>query len=428
MKFDDLKTKYDISDVELFNQSHSSHKIIFQANKLKQIESNHINGYSIRTIKNKKIGSASCYGELNLESLCEKAISNSAFSDTVSITLPEKINLNENDSLLNKDLTRDFINQGKEIIDEINKKHSDILIDISFDLTTLQESTENSSSLQYSYSSNLYSFSASLRETKENNFVEIFTAVVESEIPDIKSYINDSIKYYELSKKSAKARNGCFPVLFTSKAVKELIEIIELALNGKQVNQKSSPWFDSLGKNVLSKNLTIKQDPSFGYMKRSIDHEGVEIKPLILINKGVLENFYFDLLSASKHSKAQQSSGNGFRNCLNSHIEPALLNLIIEPGNNSMDKIIKNINYGILVDQTMGGLSTNISGDISVNVDLGFLIENGEIIGRVKDTMVSGNIYKAFNNVIELSNDLKQHWSNIYCPDILFDGFTVTSG
>ena len=75
----------------------------------------------------------------------------------------------------------------------------------------------------------------------------------------------------------------------------------------------------------------------------------------------------------------------------------------------------------------MGGLSTNISGDFSVNVDVGFLIENVELIGRVKDTMVSGNIYNALNNVIELSNNSRWYWSNIYNPDMLLGGFTVTA-
>lgn len=103
-----------------------------------------------------------------------------------------------------------------------------------------------------------------------------------------------------------------------------------------------------------------------------------------------------------------------------------MLNMIISPGARSLNQIIKDINYGLLVDQTMGGLATNISGDISVNVDIGFLIEKGEITGRVKDTMITGNIYSALNNVLELSNTLKQHWSNIYNPDILIEGLTIT--
>ena len=75
----------------------------------------------------------------------------------------------------------------------------------------------------------------------------------------------------------------------------------------------------------------------------------------------------------------------------------------------------------------MGGLSTNISGNMSLNIDMGFLIEKGEIKGRVKDTMISGNIYNALNNVIDLSNESKCYWSQIYNPDMLLDGFTITS-
>ena len=183
-----------------------------------------------------------------------------------------------------------------------------------------------------------------------------------------------------------------------------------------------------LGKQVLSKLITIKQDPFYGYMKRAIDDEGSEVKPLTLIKNGILENFYYDLASAHKQGPGTSPmTGNGFKPSLTSQPEPTLLNMIVSKGSRSINQIIKDINYGLLIDQTMGGLSTNISGDMSVNIDVGFLIEEGEIVGRVKDTMVTGNIYTALNNIAELSNDLKQHWSNIYNPDMLIDGFTITS-
>ena len=162
-------------------------------------------------------------------------------------------------------------------------------------------------------------------------------------------------------------------------------------------------------------------------MARSIDDEGSIVQPLTLVNKGVLENFYYDLLSASRCMPQNASTGNGFKPSLTTQPEPSLLNMTVESGKKSLNEIIKNIKYGLLVDQTMGGLTANISGDISVNVDLGFFIENGELIGRVKDTMISGNIYTALNNVIELSNSPRWYWSNIYSPDMLLDGFMITS-
>jgi len=49
-------------------------------------------------------------------------------------------------------------------------------------------------------------------------------------------------------------------------------------------------------------------------------------------------------------------------------------------------------------DQMLGG-GSSISGDF-FNVDLGFLVQNR--LGRVKDTMVAGNVYTALKHVVAL--------------------------
>ncbi|NJM28619.1 MAG: TldD/PmbA family protein, partial [Pseudanabaena sp. RU_4_16] len=80
---------------------------------------------------------------------------------------------------------------------------------------------------------------------------------------------------------------------------------------------------------------------------------------------------------------------------------------------------------GIVVDQILGG-GPGISGDFSVNIDLGYRVKNGEIVGRVKDTMVAGNAYTALQNLIHLSGD--NEWQgSIYLPSMLVDSLTVTS-
>jgi len=53
-------------------------------------------------------------------------------------------------------------------------------------------------------------------------------------------------------------------------------------------------------------------------------------------------------------------------------------------------------------DQMLGG-GSSISGDFSINVDLGFLVQNGQVVGRVKDTMVAGNVYTALKHVVALA-------------------------
>jgi len=51
-----------------------------------------------------------------------------------------------------------------------------------------------------------------------------------------------------------------------------------------------------------------------------------------------------------------------------------------------------------------------LGGDFSGNVLLGFKIEKGEIVGRIKDTMISGNVYQLLKNISAIGSDNK--WVN----------------
>ncbi len=427
MDLKSLKKKYELDDLELYSLDTVSHKTSFTANKLKQADLTQRNGLAIRLIKDKKLGFASQYGKADIESLVKKALYSSKYSNEVVFKFPNKVTVQEISEDKENNILKEFQNVGYKIVDRISKSASDLLIDLVFDKSVFNESIQNSNDLDFNHQSRAFSFSISLRETNENDFFEIFSADVDDRFPDYEADVENLIRFYKHSRKHAKVKNGSLPILFTSKAVKDLFDVVESALNGKIVNERSSPWSDKLGQSVLSKDISIIQDPSFGHMKRTLDDEGVEIKKLPLINKGVLENFYYDLSSASKSPSKASSTGNGFRGSISSQPDPSLLNMIISPGKKSLDEIIKDIKYGVLIDQSMGTLSGNISGDISANIDIGFLIENGEIVGRVKDTMFSGNIYTALNNVLEISSSPRFYWSNMHTPDILLGGFNISS-
>ena len=80
---------------------------------------------------------------------------------------------------------------------------------------------------------------------------------------------------------------------------------------------------------------------------------------------------------------------------------------------------------GLIVDQVLGD-DTDLSGDFSVNVDLGYRVKNGKIVGRVKDTMLSGNIYKALNQVTAVASD-RNWYGSLYVPAMIVEGLSITS-
>ncbi len=72
----------------------------------------------------------------------------------------------------------------------------------------------------------------------------------------------------------------------------------------------------------------------------------------------------------------------------------------------------------------MGATQGNLlGGDFSGNVLLGFKIENGKITGRVKNTMVSGNVYQLLERIAGIGSDARWvggmlNTPSIYCPNV----------
>jgi PmbA protein len=59
-----------------------------------------------------------------------------------------------------------------------------------------------------------------------------------------------------------------------------------------------------------------------------------------------------------------------------------------------------------------------INGEFSVNVSLGYKIEKGKVVGRVKDVMLAGNAFEALKDITAISRE--QEW--VSGPWVFFAG------
>jgi PmbA protein len=76
----------------------------------------------------------------------------------------------------------------------------------------------------------------------------------------------------------------------------------------------------------------------------------------------------------------------------------------------------------------MGAEQGNIlGGDFSGNVLLGYKIENGKIVGRVKDTMVSGNVYKILKDIAAIGSEVKWVGGFLQTPPFYCKALSVSS-
>jgi PmbA protein len=58
---------------------------------------------------------------------------------------------------------------------------------------------------------------------------------------------------------------------------------------------------------------------------------------------------------------------------------------------------------------------------------LGFKVEDGEIVGRVKDVMVSGNVYQALNNIVAMGRESRWIGGTVKCPHVWLEGLAVAA-
>ena len=80
---------------------------------------------------------------------------------------------------------------------------------------------------------------------------------------------------------------------------------------------------------------------------------------------------------------------------------------------------------GIILEDCLGAHSGNIPhGDYSVGASPGLYVENGEILGQIKDVMVAGNVYDTLKNVVAIG-DTPERVMMGRMPAILCDDVSV---
>ncbi|XPM56447.1 MAG: metallopeptidase TldD-related protein [Leptolyngbya sp. IPPAS B-1204] len=176
---------------------------------------------------------------------------------------------------------------------------------------------------------------------------------------------------------------------------------------------------------MFDTRLTLFEDPNLGVNACSFDDEGTPTSRKAFIEHGTVMGFYWDRRWAARAGLA--STGNGFRGGL-SRPSPGTVNLCMAPGSTATAAMISGIKEGLIVDQVLGaGQSNQLAGEFSVNLDLGYKVENGEIVGRVKNTMVAGSIFEAFQHLVDLGDTPEWVGGRAYLPSLLFEQLGVAS-
>lgn len=230
------------------------------------------------------------------------------------------------------------------------------------------------------------------------------------DLPDLNLIADEALQRTQDSVGQTKIKTITLPMILENHVTPRLLWGIFSALSGSNLQQKSSFLEGKKDHNIASDILSILDDPLVvrGMGSRYYDGDGIAAKPMPVLDKGVLKNYYIDVYYGRK-LKMNPTTGRSS-------------NLVFSLGDRSGLEIEQDMKKAILVTGFIGGNSNSTTGDFSLGIT-GWLIENGVRTKPINEMNISGNFGKLLNQLVELGND-PYHYSSWLTPTMVFDGIT----
>jgi len=422
---DTAKSRVDAAEV--FFKETSVIDVSFKAGNLKNAERKSTYGIGLRIIHEGRVGFSSSSDPDCIDEMVEKARESSRFGKEAQFEFPGSFKINEVntfDPAIETFSPDDAVKEGNRTVNMLKESYPKGLtyIDFSSSLSTVR--ILNTSGLDISYRNSDFSQYV-ISVIVDGDSILMISDGGQYGTLDIRTddYIKKISDLAIKAETKAPKTSGNIPVIFTAREMPALLKSIELGVNGRRLLKGDSPLIGREEQSVLG-NVTLTDDPCINNApgSRPFDDEGVPSKTTILFQEGVFHNFLFDLDTAAKTEHSSTASAS--RGML-SIPTIGTSNMVLSPGISNLDEMISDIDEGVIIYGVLGsGQSNLLAGDFALNIMLGFLIRNGEITGRLIDTMVSGNIYSAFENISAMGSEVKPVGS-LFAPDVLFSELPV---
>lgn len=219
------------------------------------------------------------------------------------------------------------------------------------------------------------------------------------------------------------AEPGEYEVILEPPAVGEMLEWINyVGLGAKPFVQKTSFLSGRIGRKITSDKVTL-YDNALDARSAAFpfDFEGVPKKKVAFIDKGIAKGVVYDRAWAKKGGK--KSTGHAIT--ADESAEGAFaLNIFLAPGKVKREKMIGAVKRGILVTRfhyINGLIDTRNMVLTGMTRDGTFLIENGEIVGGLKNLRFTDSFMRAFKSTVAMSKEtecIDSWWSAVGCMTV----------
>jgi PmbA protein len=416
---------------EVFEIQSEATKIGFEANKLKSLEVEETQGIAARVVTDGRLGFAASSDVTALDQLIENVFASAQLGGEIPLRFPEP-QPGPSVEVYNSELATfpasRLIEMGEEMVDIVLRADGEANVSIDLTRRVRETTVHNSAGAEVAVRKAPLSIMLEVERVRGDDVITLFEYFNTTQLDDgYRVFVNRVAEKLRLARRAARLSSGRMPVLFSPTGAPVLGLALIHGLNGKNVYRGISPMAGHEEEQLFDERLTLVDDPTLDGQPGSSSHddEGVPRRRNVLIDRGRLRGYIYDLKTAAL--ARTEPTGNGERG-LFSPPSPSFSNMVIANGETPVDDIVAGIENGLLVEAPLGlGQGNVISGAFSNNLSLAFKIEGGEIVGRVKDVSVAGNIYQDLRDIEALSLESEWVYGGIRLPYVLLPDLNVVT-
>jgi len=415
----------------------------FSAGVLKSINANQRDGFAIRGVKDGKLAFSSSTKPNSGRELVDQALASIPFSTKMDFDFAGKPEALHHPKITDDRIAgmtdSDKIELGQKSIERIKKLHDKAQVGCEVSTDRMTISILSTEGFEDTYTKDTMGFGIGINLVDGENMLSAHSITTKAEYVDqTDDMLSDVERLFKWGMKNVKAPSGKYKVLFTPSAVTHIMGILKASWSGKSVYKQISPWSGKVGEKIADERLSIYDDATIDGMAIScpFDSEGTPTQRTPIIEKGVLRGFIADRQTAKNLGIAP--TGNGFKRggmfgtseLIDAIPVTASSTMVVTPGHKHSDDILAGMDEGVLVDGLLGTMMGNAySGMLSGNIALGYHVKDGKVLGRIKDAMLTVNLFSAIrDSIAQISSDaiLQPGWAG-HCliPWILIDDCNV---
>ena len=232
----------------------------------------------------------------------------------------------------------------------------------------------------------------------------------------IEEVVSEAIQRTDFLFTASQIEGGEMPVVMAAGSSGILLhEAIGHAFEADFIRTGDSIFTGKLGKQICNPSISIVDDgtlPNDAGMLR-YDDEGIPGQRTVLVEKGILNSYLYDRISA-KHFGVKPT-GNGRRESFRCMPLPRMRSTYMLPGEAKEEDIIRSVKRGIYAKSFTNGQVQIGAGDFTFFMKTGYLIENGKLTRPLRDLNIIGNGPEALQRISMVGDNLKIDHSASMC-------------